>query len=71
MSRLLGAYVLWWVARRLLPLALVAGLALVFLAARGQLPAAARSLRGDVQVDVHRAQQSLARLLESGFRRRR
>jgi hypothetical protein len=56
--------VLWRIARRLLPLMLIAGIAVVLLAPRRQLPTAARQLRRDMQVEVHQAQQSVARFEE-------
>ena len=70
MSTLVGAYVLWRIARRLLPLILVAGLALVLLAPSRQLSGAGRRLRRDLQHDVRQAQRSLAHALWTGLRRR-
>ncbi len=64
MTGLLGAYVLWRIARRLVPLLLIAGLALVLLAPNRHLGSRQGHLRGDVQVGIRQAQQGLTRALE-------
>jgi hypothetical protein len=66
---LVGAYLLWRVARRLIPLALLAGVMLVLLAPDQRLPGEASHLRHTVQVDVRQARQALTRALETHFGR--
>ena len=59
-----SAYLLWRLVRRLLPLVLIAGVAIVLLAPSRQLPAAERQLRRDVQAEVHTLQQKVAGALK-------
>lgn len=66
---LVGAYLLWRVARRLIPLALLAGVMLVLLAPDQRLPGDASHLRHAVQVDLGHARQALTRALETHFGR--
>jgi hypothetical protein len=70
MTGLIGAYVLWRIARRLVPLVLVAAVTFVALAPDRQLSGASRRLRRQLQLDVRQAQRSLAHGLEMGLRRR-
>jgi hypothetical protein len=70
MRGLIGAYVLWRIGRRLVPLVLVAAVAFVALAPNRQLSGAGRQLRRELQLDVRQAQRSLAHALEMGLRRR-
>ena len=66
---LVGAYLLWRVARRLIPLALLAGVVLVLLAPDQRLPGEASQLRHAVQVDLGQARRALTRALETHFGR--
>jgi hypothetical protein len=66
---LVGAYLLFRVARRLIPLALLAGVMLVLLASGQRLPGDASHLRHAVQVDLRHARQALTRALETHFGR--
>jgi hypothetical protein len=59
-----GAYLLWRLVRRLLPLVLIAAVVIVLLAPNRQLPAAERQLRRDVQAEVHTLQQKVASALK-------
>jgi hypothetical protein len=66
---LVGAYLLWRVARRLIPLVLLAGVALVLLAPHQRLRADASHVRHAVQVDLAHARQALTRALETHLQR--
>ena len=66
---LVGAYLLWRVARRLIPLALLAGAMLVLLAPDQRLPGEASHLRHAMQVDLGHARQALTRMLETHLHR--
>jgi hypothetical protein len=66
---LVGAYLLWRVARRLIPLALLGGVTLVLLAPDQRLPADASRLRHAVQVDLGHGRQALTRALETHLHR--
>jgi hypothetical protein len=66
MIALLGAYVFWRVGRRLLPLVLIAIVALVLLSPSGHASSAAGQLRHDLQLDVRALQHALAGALQRG-----
>ncbi len=66
---LVGAYLLWRVARRLIPLALLACVMLVLLAPHHRLPGNASQLQHSVRVDLGHARQALTRALETHFGR--
>ena len=68
-EHVIGAYLLWRVARRLIPLVLLAGVMLVLVAPHQRLPADVSHLRQAVQVDLGNARQALTRALETHFRR--
>jgi len=66
---LAGAYVVWRLVRRLVPLLLIAGLAILLLAPTRQLPAPVRQLRREARVELNRAEQTVSRALETELRR--
>jgi hypothetical protein len=66
MIALIGAFVVWRVARRLLPLVLIAVVALVLLSPSGHASSATGQLRHDLQLDVRPLQHALAGALQRG-----